>query len=74
MVTKTREEQIKLQAGYLNGLAVALAAIGGIAPLVAAVLRTDAAGWRSMALALICLAMSYVLHRVARRTLKGLDE
>jgi len=73
-MTKGREEQIKLRASYLNSLAVAIAAIGGFAPRGAAVLRPDEGAGRSVLLALICLAMSYVLHAVGRRLLKGLDE
>lgn len=73
-MSKAHEEQIKLRATYFNGLAIAVAAIGGVAPLVAAVLRPEAGAWRSPALAAICLTMSYVLHLVGRRTLKGLDK
>lgn len=73
-MSKAREERIKLRANYFNGLAIALAAIGGVAPVVATVLRPEAVAWRSAVLALICLATSYAIHLVSRRTLKGLDE
>ncbi|WP_040485022.1 hypothetical protein [Lutibaculum baratangense] len=67
-------ERLKLQANYLNGLAIAVFAIGGLAPL-----SSVAYGENSKADALvlglgvgICLVASYALHLLARRVLKGL--
>jgi cation transport ATPase len=41
--TLIRNEQAKLTATYLNGIAIALAAVGGIAPWIAAARRQQSA-------------------------------
>lgn len=69
-------ERAKLSANYLNGLAIAVAAVGGLAPLVS--YEYGAAGvrplWIVALVAFICLAASAVLHFTARRLLRGLAE
>jgi hypothetical protein len=67
-------ERAKLTATYLNGLAIALFAVGSLAPVFnygfgPASFRSL---WTMIGTATICLAGSIVLHLVARRTLKGL--
>ena len=66
-------EQTKLTATYLNGLAMAIFAIGAVAPVV----TIFSGGERGAPLGLsatvvVCLSVSGALHYVARRTLKGL--
>jgi hypothetical protein len=72
--TLVRNEQLKLTATYLNGVAIALYAVGGLAPLLSAV--TSAAGpWPSptvTGIAIACFIGSGWLHAQARRVLRGL--
>ena len=67
-------EQTKLTATYLNSLAIAIWAVGGFAPLVAA-LSSDLPPSRPMtllALVSVCFAASGALHSLARRLLRDL--
>ncbi len=64
-------EQAKLTATYINGIAIALAAIGGIAPWIAFLLQPSPTGILSVSLSsVICFSVSLVLHSVALRVLK----
>lgn len=66
-----RNEQAKLTATYLNGLAVGLAAVGGIAPWIGAA----QAGGASVVLAVVttgCTVVSVALRLGARRVLRRL--
>ena len=66
-------EQTKLTATYLNGIAIALFAVGGIAPTVA-LLNSDSSspGIGTSAMAVVCLVTSTVLHLLARAVLRSL--
>lgn len=68
-------ERRKLSATYLNGLAVAIFAVGGFAPFISAVLA-GGAGAQSPLLVLaimgVCWIMSGAIHSAARASLKGL--
>lgn len=67
-----RNEQLKLTATYFNGVAVALAAVGGIAPVIAFV--QDLAAARVVAIVgAACWAMSAGLHFAARKLLTKLE-
>lgn len=77
-MTEAEKERIKLSAGYLNGLAIASFAIGGLAPPVAAV--TDALAGEygigmlpALGIMSVCFAGSFGLHYAARRALRRLD-
>ena len=89
MSDPVRTEQVKLTATYLNGLAIAIFGVGGLAPLIAAgttirdfTLGMDAENVRvqfhitvsgaSIAIALVCFALSGTLHWSARRSLQRL--
>jgi hypothetical protein len=61
-------EQTKLTATYLNGLAIAVAAIGGLQPLVSEMPWGSSTVFRI----LICLMISLLLHLLALATLTGL--
>lgn len=66
-----RNEQAKLTATYLNGLAIAFAAVGGIAPWVG----SAQAGQISAVVASLTLGCGFLsagLHVVARRVLRSL--
>ncbi|HEX8165479.1 MAG TPA: amino acid transporter protein [Beijerinckiaceae bacterium] len=68
-------EQAKLTATYLNGIAVAIAAVGGIAPGVAFLVQDTGPGAaRVTFISLVCLSVSGVLHYAARRVLRRLRE
>lgn len=58
LATTIHNERTKLTATWLNGLAIAVAAIGGVAPLVSVL--SDSAIWRSplLACAIIVLVWS----------------
>lgn len=72
--TLVANEQFKLTATYLDGVAIATVAVGALAPVVAlvsgSILSTPPAV--IMALTAVCLVVSVVLHVVARRYLRGL--
>ena len=67
-------ERIKLTATYLNGLAIAIFAVGGLAPVVAIVSGTAQSGTASgiSVLTTVCVAVSVGLHLAARLILRGL--
>jgi hypothetical protein len=69
-----RNERAKLSATYFNGLAVALAAIGGLSPLLS-IIVTPGSGpshWVVVVVAAVCFSGSAALHFTARRFLGGL--
>jgi hypothetical protein len=65
-------ERVKLTATYINGVAIAVFAIGSLAPSVASL--TSSAGYlpETGLAATGCIAASGALHFTARRILKGL--
>jgi hypothetical protein len=63
-----RNEQAKLTATYLNGIGIALAAVGGIAPWIASAETLTISPLRAV-LTLACFVTSSGLHLVARRVL-----
>lgn len=71
-MTEAQKEQTKLSATYLNGLAIALAAIGGFAP-VASFITSSSSAFNTVelvvALFVTCLVMSLCLHMMARAIL-----
>ncbi|TNC71429.1 amino acid transporter [Rubellimicrobium roseum] len=67
-----RNEQSKLTANYLNGVAIALMAVGGVAPLIAAFYGDRGATPLLFVAVAICILASAVLHFVARQILRGL--
>lgn len=69
-------EQAKLTATYINGLAVALFAIGGVAPLANFVAGSTpaAAPWLSLLFFAGCATLSAALHYFARSLLRRLEE
>ena len=74
MSALVENEQRKLTATFLNGIAIAFFAIGGIAPLVGLFSQATHADWLTVAIvALIFMALSALIHRLARRTLEGLQ-
>ena len=65
-------ERAKLTATYLNGVAIALLAVGSFAPMVSA-FGTPSRSINTLAAQIgICLIVSGILHLVARRFLRRL--
>ena len=68
-------EKAKLSATYLNGLAIAVMAVGGFAPLVSFPFSGDGRSlWTTVMVVVICIVISIALHLIARRVLAGLKE
>ncbi len=67
-------EQVKLTATYLNGIAITIFAVGGLAPLVALVSGTASPSAVPLIIALtsVCVVLSGALHLIARRHLRQL--
>ena len=67
-------ERTKLTATYLNGVAIALFAVGSLAPIFSYAFSPSSAQplWLVASAAAICLGASVALHWAARRILKGL--
>ncbi|OAM80030.1 hypothetical protein [Devosia elaeis] len=68
-----RNEQRKLTANYMNGLAMAFFGIGGFAPLVASAVSGPASPLIPL-LVFGCILASAGLHLLARIALKELEE
>ena len=67
-------EQRKLSATYLNGIAIALITVGVLAPLVAMLTGALSNPFIGLSLAAGCIALSVALHLGARWTLRELEE
>ena len=76
-MTPRQTEQVKLSATYLNGIAVAVFAVGGFAPLFAPVhprFEDGTAFWVYISSTLGCWIVSGSLHYRARRILDRLSD
>lgn len=70
-----RNERAKLSATYINGVAVAVLAVGGLAPLFAQRPPgpADPSGAIGTAItSVVCVVVSAILHWTARTVLRGL--
>jgi hypothetical protein len=69
-------ERLKITAAFLNGLAVAIFAIGGLTPAVqAGRMRFESEPWSGTILVVvICAGVAGILHLAARELLGGLVE
>lgn len=66
-------EQTKLTATFLNGMALAIFAVGGLGPMVTAAYGERGPSFFLLAMALYCLAAAFALHFMARRILRRLE-
>jgi hypothetical protein len=68
-------ERVKLTATYMNGVAIAVIAIGSLAPLFSYIYSTDVSQplWVVAIFSIICAFVSAALHYGARRTLGRLQ-
>lgn len=77
MLTDGEKERIKLRANWLNSLSAATFAVGTLASTVRLVsdetvtLRTALV---LVGLSILCFALSYALHSLARAGLRRLDD
>lgn len=73
--TEGEREQIKLQAGYLNGIAIGLFLVGGLSIPTSILLNAAAGGSVAGAIvvSIFCFAASPTIHWAARRSLRELD-
>jgi hypothetical protein len=69
-----RNEQAKLTATYINGLAIGIFAVGAFAPVANFAAAGQAGGWPLFLLVVGCLLSSVALHYVARWMLRKLEE
>jgi hypothetical protein len=68
-------ERAKLTATYLNGIAIALMALGGIAPWIGFVLQPASQNLFLIGLSsAVCFVLSLTLHIVGRGTLRLMRE
>jgi hypothetical protein len=65
-------EQAKLLATFLNGVGLAIFAVGGLAPIFATAIRLDAEGFIKVGVSVLCFAMGFICHVGASRTLRRL--
>lgn len=68
-------ERTKLSATYVNGVAIAVLAVGGLAPLFAQRATppiNPVDPWLTPAISLLCLCISGALHWAARGSLREL--
>lgn len=66
-------ERAKARATFLNGLGVAVLAVGGLAPVSTAVAASHPPSISASVLVLVCLGTSFALHSWALRVLQGLE-
>jgi len=71
-MTESEKERIKLSANYLNGIAIALFAVGAVSPTVSSLDGGSAPTAPVVIATVICIVASAGLHYVARVILKGL--
>jgi predicted membrane channel-forming protein YqfA (hemolysin III family) len=76
-LTDARKEQIKLQANFLNGIAIGIILIGTFTPITRALydptIQKSTLGIMAV-LAILCVGVGSVLHYHATRRLDALQE
>ncbi len=68
-----RNEQIKLTATFLNGIGVAVFAVGGLAPVFSGFSQQGAPSLAVAIAAIICFVTALALHWIARLILGRLE-
>lgn len=74
MSKASRNEQRKLTANYLNGIAVALITVGVLAPIIGLLTGTLTNPWIIAFVPLGCGIISVALHYGARQSLRELED
>lgn len=68
-------EQIKLSAVYVNGIAVGLVTAGVLAPLISVFAGSGSSHpWQLLVVLVSCIVVSAALHFGARTLLRGMAE
>lgn len=67
-----RNEQTKLTATFLNGLAIAIFAVGGLAPIFSNLYNPDGIPGLVYLVSSVCFLTAAGIHWVARQVLRGL--
>lgn len=70
--TEGEREQIKLQAAYMNGIAIGVFIVGGFTIPTSIILSSGELVFAAI-FAPLCFVLSFGLHKVAKRSLKELD-
>lgn len=65
-------ERTKLTATWLNGISIAMYAVGGLTPMFSSIYNSGGPGILVAIGTVICFFAATALHLLARRTLKGL--
>ena len=65
-------EQAKLTANYLNGVAIAVFAVGSLGSLIPALATDGSPTVFSVTISGVCFVLSLALHLIARRVLQRL--
>lgn len=68
-----KNERLKLTATYLNGVSIAVFAVGGLAPVFSGVYATTGLTTLHLVLSGVCFFASFGIHLGARAILKGLE-
>lgn len=68
-----RNEQTKLTATFLNGIATAIFAVGGVAPMISSLNGGIAPRGVLIAVSGVCFLAALALHLIARRVLERLE-
>lgn len=68
-----RNEQTKLLATYLNGIAIAVFAVGSLAPVFSNIYGSSGPSALLAFTSVICLFTSATIHLIARRVLRRLE-
>jgi ABC-type multidrug transport system permease subunit len=72
ILTTVHNERTKLTATYLNGVAIAVIAVGGLAPIFSAFYNGQFVSLLLPVGAFVCFVLSYTLHFGAKWVLRGL--
>lgn len=69
-----RNERTKLTATFINGIAIAVFAVGGLTQTIKALDTSTAITYGTLALTFGCFLGAFVLHMIARAILGRLEE
>lgn len=68
-----RNEQTKLTATFLNGIGIAVFAVGGLAPVFSSLYTEGGPSNFLLAMSVVCFSAAMGLHWIARAILRRLE-
>ncbi len=71
-MSMTHVEQTKLSATFVSGIGLAVLAVGGFAPIIAAIYTADGVTLFHLAVGAVCMVIGVALHLLARLLLRRL--